>query len=142
MNVFDGIDFQNLSDEEAVEMLRQIKTAQAKLLRYDVRPNYRKGDLLLLLTEASPLFKRNVRGRYYLSVSVTNAILEIADVCTNNYVITSKGEKRKNTFVGFEKKDQYINVISDVLEVISKYILTMEEPDEAVRKEGKKENPS
>ena len=143
MNVFDGIDFQKLSDEEAVEMLKQIKTAQVKLSRYDVKPNYRKGDLLRLLAETSPLGKRSWRtGMYYLDIGLSDAILEIADACTNNYAITSKGKKRKNTLVSFEKKDQYINVISDVLEVIWKYFSTMEELDEGVRQEGEKENPS
>lgn len=143
MNVFDGIDFQKLSDEEAVEMLKQIKTAQVKLSRYDVKPNYRKGDLLNLVLETSTLATKHGRtGRYFLSFGVENAILEIADYCTNNYATTSTGRKRKNTHVGYEKKDQYINVMSDVLEVICKYFSTMEEPDEGVRQEGEKENPS
>lgn len=146
MNVFDGIDFQKLSDEEAVEMLKQIKTAQVKLSRYDVKPNYRKGDLLNLVLETSTLStlatKHGRTGRYFLGMRVEDAILEIADYCTNNYATTSTGRKRKNTLVGYEKKDQYINVMSDVLEVICKYFSTMEDQDEAVRQEGKKENPS
>ena len=143
MNVFDGIDFQKLSDEEAVEMLKQIKTAQVKLSRYDVKPNYRKGDLLNLVLETSKLATKHWRtGRHFLGFRVEDAILEIADYCTNNYATTSTGRKRKNTLVGYEKKDQYINVMSDVLEVICKYFSTMEDQDEAVRQEGEKENPS
>lgn len=131
MNVFEGIDFQKLSDEEAVEMLKQIKTAQVKLSRYDVKPNYRKGDLLDLVLETHTFATKHRRtARYCFGIGVTDAILEIADYCTNNYATTSTGRKRKNTLVGYEKKDQYINVMSDVVAIIDKHYQTREEDDE------------
>ena len=110
-NVFEGIDIENLSQEEAVELIRQIKTAQAKLSAYDVKPNYRKSDLFhtaknLLQMDKVHLFE------------VEEAIINIADFCTNNYTITQTGRKRKEAHVAYEKKDKYLKVLSGILSVI------------------------
>lgn len=114
-NVFEGIQLDSLSKEESVELLRQIKTAQAQLMSYDVKPNYRKSDLLFT---AKALL--GIEKTYHTS-EVQDAMINIADFCTDNYKTTKTGRKQKEAYVAYEKKDKYLTVLSGILAVLKEH---------------------
>lgn len=113
-NVFDGIDIEKLSTEEATQLLIQIKAAQ-KALSGKCKLNYKKRDLLKKACEIQAIPFPN-DAVYIFGRDIDKAVMHVADYCTGNF---TDGD-RHNAYVSHEIMIEYTNVLIEIISIIKR----------------------
>lgn len=113
-NVFDGIDIEKLSTEEATQLLIQIKAAQ-KALSGKCKLNYKKRDLLKKACEIQSIHLPD-KGVYIFGSKIDEAVMHIADYCTGNFTDGT----RHSAYVSHEIMMKYTNVLMEIISMMKR----------------------
>lgn len=113
-NIFEGIDIEKLSTEEATQLLIQVKSAQ-KALSGKCKLNYRKRDLLKKACEINSIPLPN-HGIYIFGSKIDAAVMHIADYITGNF----SEDYRHKAYVSYEDMMDYTNALMEIISIMKR----------------------
>lgn len=113
-NIFEGIDIEKLSTEDATQMLLQVKAMQ-KALSGKCKLNYKKRDLLKKACEIQSIPLPN-KGFYIFGSDIDKAVMHVADYCTGNFT----DGNRHNAYVSHEIMMEYTNALIEIISIIKR----------------------
>lgn len=113
-NIFEGIDIEKLSTEDATQMLLQVKAMQ-QALSGKCKLNYKKRDLLKKACEIQSIPLPD-KGVYIFGSDIDKAVMHVADYCTGNF---TDGD-RHNAYVSHEIMMEYTNALIEIISIIKR----------------------
>lgn len=113
-NIFEGIDIEKLSTEDATQMLLQVKAMQ-KALSGKCKLNYKKRDLLKKACEIQSIPLPD-KGIYIFGSDIDKAVMHVADYCIGNF---TDGNRHK-AYVSHEIMMKYTNALIEIISIIKR----------------------